>query len=47
MTRLVAIGTLSDQFFLRVDSQSVPPLNVMELKTFHPPARLATPSISF
>jgi hypothetical protein len=23
-----------------------PPLNVMDLKTFHPPTRLATPAVS-
>jgi hypothetical protein len=43
---LVAPDTESNQILGRVIAQSAPPLNVMDLKTFHTPARLATPAIS-
>jgi hypothetical protein len=41
----MAIRTESDQIFLLVVAQSAPPLNVMDLEAFHPPAPLASPSI--
>jgi hypothetical protein len=46
MTKLMTVRTESDQIFLHIVAQSAPPLNVMDLKTFHSPARLATPAIS-
>jgi hypothetical protein len=45
MAQLVTCCAESDQVFLRVIAQSAPPLNVMDLKFFHPPARLATPAV--
>jgi hypothetical protein len=46
MTRLMTVGTESDQIFLIVVAQSAPPLNVMDLKILQSPAPLATPAIS-
>ena len=43
---LVALDTKSYQILGRVIAQSAPRLNVMDLKIFHAPARLATPAIS-
>jgi hypothetical protein len=43
---LVTASTESDQVFLSIVAQLAPWLNVMDLKIFHPPTRLATPSIS-
>ena len=43
---LVTHDTKSDQIFCCVITQAVPPLNVMDLKIFHPPAQLATPAVS-
>ena len=42
---LVAIRTKSYQILDCVISQSAPPLNVMDLKIFHSPERLTTPSV--
>jgi hypothetical protein len=42
----VAFWTKSYQILGRVIALPAPPLNVMDLKTFHPPARLASPSVS-
>ena len=36
----------SDQILGCVIAQSAPPLNVMDLKILHPPARLTTPSVA-
>jgi hypothetical protein len=38
--------TQSDQIFGRVIAEAASPLNVMDLKLLHYPARLTTPSIS-
>jgi hypothetical protein len=46
MTKLMTVRTESDQIFLHIVAQSAPPLNVMDLKTFHSPAPLASPAIS-
>jgi hypothetical protein len=46
MKRLMTARTESDQIFLLIVALSAPPLNVMDLKIFHAPARLATPAIS-
>lgn len=46
MTRLMTILTESDQIVLLVVAQSAPPLNLMDLKILHVPARLTTPAIS-
>jgi len=43
---LVALDTKSYEILGRVIAQSAPPLNVMHLKIFHPPAPLATPSVT-
>ena len=43
---LVALDAKSYEILSRVIAQSAPRLNVMDLKIFHPPARLATPAIS-
>ena len=44
---LMARCTEGDQILGGVIAQSAPRLNVMDLKAFHAPARLATPAISF
>jgi hypothetical protein len=44
---LVALGAKSYEILSRIITQSAPPLDVMDLKIFHAPAQLATPSISF
>jgi len=46
MSFLVAPNTKSHQILGRVITQSAPRLNVMDLKTLHAPARLATPAVS-
>jgi hypothetical protein len=46
MDLLIACCTESDQILGSVIAQSAPPLNVMDLKAFHSPARLASPAIS-
>jgi len=43
---LVAVGAESNEIFCCVIPCMAPPLNVMDLKIFHVPARLATPAIS-
>jgi len=43
---LVALGAKSYEILSRIIAQSAPPLDVMDLKTFHSPAGLATPAIS-
>ena len=43
---LVALGAKSYEILCQVVPQVAPPLNVMDLKTFHPPTPLATPAIS-
>jgi hypothetical protein len=43
---LVAIDTKSFQILGCIIAQLAPPLIMMVLKTFHPPARLATPAVS-
>jgi hypothetical protein len=43
---LMARRAKGDQILGRVITQSAPRLNVIDLKIFHPPARLATPSIA-
>ena len=43
---LVARRAEGDQIFGNVIAQSAPRLNVMDLKIFHAPARLATPAVS-
>ena len=43
---LVALGAKSYEILCRVVPQVAPPLNVMELKTFHPPTPLAVPAVS-
>ena len=43
---LVALDTESYEVLSRIIAQVAPPLNVMNLKIFHPPARLATPTVS-
>ena len=46
MDFLMARRTQGDQILGRVIPQSAPPLNVMDLKTLHSPAPLATPAIA-
>jgi hypothetical protein len=46
MDFLMARRAEGDQVLGRVIAQSASRLNVMDLKAFHPPARLATPPIS-
>jgi hypothetical protein len=43
---LMARCAEDNQIFGSVVAQSAPRLNVMDLKIFHSPARLTTPSIS-
>ncbi len=43
---LVALDAKSDEILSRIIAQSAALLNVMNLKTFDAPARLATPAIS-
>jgi hypothetical protein len=43
---LMARRAEGDQILSSVIAQSAPPLNVMDLKIFHAPARLATPAVS-
>jgi hypothetical protein len=43
---LVALDAKSYKILSRVITQTAPRLNVMDLKIFHPPARLATPAVS-
>jgi hypothetical protein len=43
---LVALDTKSYQILGCVIAESAPRLNVMDLQTFHAPARLASPPIS-
>ena len=45
MHSLVTSSTKSDQIGFSVIAQSAPRLNVMDLKIFHTPTRLTTPSI--
>ena len=46
MSFLMARRAESDQILGSVIAQSAPRLDVMDLKIFHSPARLATPAIS-
>jgi hypothetical protein len=46
MCILMAPRAEGDQILGSVIALSAPRLNVMDLKIFHPPARLTTPSIS-
>ena len=46
MARLMARRTESDQVFFGVVAQSAPPLNVMDFKVVHPPARLTSPAVT-
>jgi hypothetical protein len=46
VTVLVALGAKSYEILSRIITQSAPPLDVMDLKIFHAPARLASPAIS-
>ena len=46
MDLLMTYCAESDQILGSVIAQLASPLNVMDLKTFHPPARLATPAVS-
>jgi len=46
MACAVAIGTKGDQVSFSIVTQSAPPLNVMDLETFHAPTRLAPPPVS-
>ena len=46
MHSFVTANTKSYQIGFGVIAQSAPPLNVMDLKIFHPSARLATPAIT-
>jgi hypothetical protein len=43
---LVALDTESYEILSRIIAQAAPRLNVMDLKIFHAPARLATPAVS-
>jgi hypothetical protein len=43
---LMARSAEGDQILGSVIAQSAPPQNVMDLKIFHPPTRLATPTVS-
>jgi hypothetical protein len=43
---LVALDAKGYEILSRVIPQVAPPLFVMDLKTFHPPARLASPAVS-
>jgi hypothetical protein len=43
---LVALDAKSHEILSRIIAQSAPPLNVMDLKILHSPARLATPAVS-
>jgi hypothetical protein len=43
---LVALDTENHEILSRIVAQSAPRLNVMDLKIFHPAARLTTPAIS-
>jgi len=47
MSFLMACGAEGDQILGSVVAQSAPRQNVMDLKIFHPPARLTTPAVSF
>ena len=46
MSFLMARRAEGDQILGCVIAQSAPRLNVMDLKAFHPPARLASPAVS-
>ena len=46
MNCLVAPGAKGYEIFYEIIPQVATPLNVMDLKIFHAPARLASPSIS-
>jgi hypothetical protein len=46
MSFFMAFGTKSYEIFYQVVPEVTPPLNVMDLKSFHSPAPLATPAIS-
>ena len=46
MSFLVASSAKRYQILRRVVAQPTPPLQVMDLKIFHSPARLATPAVS-
>jgi hypothetical protein len=46
MARAVTICTKGDQIFLDVITELTARLNMVNLKTFHPSARLATPAVS-
>jgi len=46
VSNLVTRDKESHQILGSVIAQSAPPLNVMDLQSFHSPARLATPPIS-
>jgi len=43
---LVALDAKSYEILSRVITQTAPGLNVMDLKIFHPPARLTAPAVS-
>jgi hypothetical protein len=43
---LMARRAQGDQILGNIISESAPRLNVMDLKIFHPPARLTTPAVS-
>jgi hypothetical protein len=43
---LMARHAEGDEILGGVIAESAPPFNVMDLKVFHPPARLATPAVS-
>jgi hypothetical protein len=47
MSLVMATGTKSYEILSRIITQSAPPLDVMDLKIFHSPARLTTPAVSF
>jgi hypothetical protein len=43
---LMASDIQGEEILIRIIAQQTARLNVMDLRTFHPPARLATPTIS-
>ena len=46
MSVLVALDAKCNEILRRIIAESAPPFDVMDLKAFHPSARLATPAVS-
>ena len=46
MSVVVALDAKCNEILRRIIAESAPPFDVMDLKAFHPSARLATPAVS-